>query len=116
MILYRPIFTSAVGAAARARSVAASVPAASAAVWTNPRRLIGFAAETSDLLANAASKLTAKRLDLIAANDITAQDAGFEVSTNRVTFLYADGQKKEFPLLQKDQVAEELIKQVQEWL
>src|ERR1019366_2033813 len=42
VILYRPIFTSAAGAAARVRSVAASVPAASAAVWTNPRRLIGF--------------------------------------------------------------------------
>ncbi|GAB4471673.1 MAG: bifunctional phosphopantothenoylcysteine decarboxylase/phosphopantothenate--cysteine ligase CoaBC [Anaerolineae bacterium] len=49
-----------------------------------PRAVIGFAAETEDLLANARAKLARKKLDLIVANDVTAPDAGFEVDTNRV--------------------------------
>lgn len=81
-----------------------------------PRRVIGFAAETHNLLENAASKLKAKNLDLIVANDVTAPDAGFETSTNRVTLLYPDGRQVPLPLQGKDQVADELITILTEWL
>lgn len=74
--------------------------------------LVGFAAETEDLLENAAAKLRAKGLDLIVANDVSAADAGFEVDTNRVTLLAADGSREEWPLLSKEAVAERLIDRV----
>ncbi len=81
-----------------------------------PLRTIGFAAESQDLLQNAREKLERKQLDLIVANDIGAQNAGFEVETNQVTLLYASGEKQELPTMQKTEVAEALIEQVTEWL
>lgn len=81
-----------------------------------PRRMIGFAAESRDLIENARQKLKSKRLDLIVANDITAEDAGFEVGTNRVTLLFADGRCDSLPLLTKAEVAEIIIQQVSSWL
>lgn len=71
-----------------------------------PKRVIGFAAETEDLLVNAAGKLARKGLDLIVANDVSAADAGFEVDTNRVTLLGADGSVTQLPLLSKFEVAD----------
>ncbi len=81
-----------------------------------PRYTIGFAAESRDLLANAHTKLQAKALDMIVANDINAQDAGFNVDTNRVILLYASDQRpqEELPLLSKDQVAQEVIQRLLE--
>jgi phosphopantothenoylcysteine decarboxylase/phosphopantothenate--cysteine ligase len=70
-----------------------------------PRLTVGFAAETQDLLDNAREKLQRKRLDLIAANDVTAADAGFGADTNRVTLLAADGSAEPLPLMSKDDVA-----------
>lgn len=81
-----------------------------------PRYVIGFAAESQDLLENAQSKLEKKNLDLIVANDITAKDSGFEVRTNRVTLLFAGGHKEELPLMEKDEVAQRIIHQVCLWL
>jgi phosphopantothenoylcysteine decarboxylase/phosphopantothenate--cysteine ligase len=77
-----------------------------------PRVMVGFAAESQDLLANARAKLAAKRLDLIVANDISARDAGFAVATNRVTLLGADGSSAALPLQSKEAVAEAVIAQV----
>lgn len=74
-----------------------------------PRVAIGFAAESRDLLANAREKLASKNLDLIAANDISAPDAGFAVETNRVTLLYKDGRQEFLPLMSKTEVAETII-------
>jgi phosphopantothenoylcysteine decarboxylase/phosphopantothenate--cysteine ligase len=74
-----------------------------------PRVMVGFAAESRDLLENAANKLKSKGLDFIAANDISAQDAGFAVETNRVTLLFADGHKEAFPLMSKTEVAEAIL-------
>ncbi len=71
--------------------------------------VIGFAAESQDLLENAAEKLRSKKLDLIVANDISSRDAGFEVDTNRVTFLFANGTKENLPLMRKTEVAEKII-------
>lgn len=75
-----------------------------------PRLLVGFAAESNDLLANAKDKLASKGLDMIVANDVSAQDAGFEVDTNRVILLTKDGGKEELPLLSKYEVAHKILK------
>ena len=77
-----------------------------------PRVVVGFAAESQDLLENARSKLEAKRLDIIAANDVSATDAGFGVDTNRVTLLYAGGRVEPLPLMTKAQVAEAVLERV----
>lgn len=77
-----------------------------------PFAVVGFAAESRDLLENATAKLTSKGLDFIAANDISAEDAGFAVETNRVTLLYADGRKETLPLMSKSEVAETIIERL----
>jgi len=77
-----------------------------------PRVMVGFAAESRDLLGNANEKLKSKHLDFIVANDISAQDAGFNVETNRVTLLFADGKKESLPLMNKTEVAEVIIEHV----
>jgi phosphopantothenoylcysteine decarboxylase / phosphopantothenate---cysteine ligase len=74
-----------------------------------PHAVVGFAAESRDLIRNAESKLQSKKMDLIIANDITAPNAGFSADTNRVTLLFADGRKTSLPLMGKDEVAETVI-------
>jgi phosphopantothenoylcysteine decarboxylase/phosphopantothenate--cysteine ligase len=74
-----------------------------------PRITIGFAAETQNLIDNALAKLNAKGLDLIVANDVAAQDAGFAVDTNRVTFIGAGGGVEPLALMSKAQVAERVL-------
>ena len=74
-----------------------------------PRVVVGFAAESRDLLENAAHKLESKGLDLIAANDISAENAGFAVETNRVTLIFADGKKESLPLMDKADVADVIL-------
>jgi len=77
-----------------------------------PRLVVGFAAESRDLPENAAEKLKAKHLDLIAANDISAPDSGFEVDTNRITLLYAGGAREELPLMGKEEAAQAIIERI----
>lgn len=77
-----------------------------------PRAVVGFAAESQDLLENARAKLEAKRLDLIVANDITAPDAGFAAETNRVVLLDRAGGVEELPLMSKAAVAETVLDRV----
>jgi phosphopantothenoylcysteine decarboxylase/phosphopantothenate--cysteine ligase len=77
-----------------------------------PHLTIGFAAESENLLANAEQKLKAKRLDMIAANDISATDAGFSVDTNRVTLLFPDGSQESLPLMDKADLAAEILQKV----
>jgi phosphopantothenoylcysteine decarboxylase/phosphopantothenate--cysteine ligase len=74
--------------------------------------VVGFAAESRDLVENASAKLTSKQLNFIAANDISADDAGFAVDTNRITLLYADGRREALPLMGKDEVAEAIVERV----
>jgi phosphopantothenoylcysteine decarboxylase/phosphopantothenate--cysteine ligase len=71
--------------------------------------LVGFAAETENLLANAQAKLERKNLDLIVANDVSAPDAGFAHDTNKVSVLLADGQDIDVPLGSKRTVAEAVL-------
>jgi phosphopantothenoylcysteine decarboxylase/phosphopantothenate--cysteine ligase len=77
-----------------------------------PQVLIGFAAETQDLLSNAAAKLKSKNLDLIVANDVSQSSSGFGADTNQVTLIYPDGQAKPLPLLTKIEVAEKVMAEV----
>lgn len=74
--------------------------------------LVGFAAETSDLLANAQSKLAAKRLDLIVANDVSAPGTGFQHDTNEVTILSADGLQVSVALTDKRSIAAAVLDMV----
>jgi phosphopantothenoylcysteine decarboxylase/phosphopantothenate--cysteine ligase len=67
--------------------------------------LVGFAAETSDLVDNARGKLARKNLDLIVANDVSAEGVGFSHNTNAVTIIGADGSLQEVPLASKHTVA-----------
>ncbi len=71
--------------------------------------LVGFAAETEDLLDHARRKLAAKNLDWIVANDVTAEGAGFDGDTNVVTLLGRDGRELALPLLTKREVAERIL-------
>ena len=77
-----------------------------------PRVVVGFAAESRDLMENASSKLKSKKLDMIAANDISAGDSGFAVETNRVVLLFRDGHREELSLMSKMEVAEILIDRI----
>lgn len=76
------------------------------------RLLIGFAAETDQLLRHAAEKLQRKNLDLIVANDVSCEGAGFDVDTNIVKFLHADGRVEELPRMSKLEVAGELLDRI----
>ena len=73
------------------------------------RIVVGFAAETHDTLTAARRKLTAKRLDLVVANDVTEPGAGFETDTNIVHLLSTDGLDERLPLLSKDEVADRIL-------
>lgn len=77
-----------------------------------PGLVVGFAAESRDLMKNASAKLSSKKLDMIVANDIRAPDSGFAVDTNRVTLLFADGREESLPLMSKAEVAEAIIERV----
>jgi phosphopantothenoylcysteine decarboxylase/phosphopantothenate--cysteine ligase len=72
------------------------------------RVLIGFAAETENVVANALKKLQRKNADLMIANDVSASDAGFDVETNRVTLVSAL-ETIELPLLTKRQAADRIF-------
>lgn len=70
--------------------------------------LVGFAAETDDVLANAREKLARKNCDMIVANDVSRSDAGFGVDTNAVTLITADG-ARELPLMRKREAADGIL-------
>lgn len=74
--------------------------------------LVGFAAETDRLVANAQEKLRRKNLDLIVANDACAMEA----DTNRVALLYCDGRVERLPEMSKARVAGEILKRIQRLL
>jgi phosphopantothenoylcysteine decarboxylase/phosphopantothenate--cysteine ligase len=78
--------------------------------------LVGFAAETSRVRDHAAAKLTAKHLDLVVGNDVSAPDAGFEVDTNRAILLDSHGSVEELPLLPKVALATTILDRVRDRL
>ncbi len=73
------------------------------------RLLVGFAAETRDLVANARRKLQAKGVHLMVANDVTAEGAGFDVDTNIVTLIDRSGRVERLEKMTKEAVAETII-------
>ncbi|MBS1116036.1 MAG: coaBC [candidate division NC10 bacterium] len=76
------------------------------------RILVGFAAETDDLLDNARMKLQRKNLDLVVANNVREAGAGFDVDTNVVTMLDGAGRAETLPLLSKREVADRILDRV----
>jgi phosphopantothenoylcysteine decarboxylase/phosphopantothenate--cysteine ligase len=77
--------------------------------------LVGFAAETENVVANASAKREKKHADLIVANDVSRSDAGFDVDTNAVTIVGADGAEA-LPLQSKSRVAAEILNRVEKLL
>jgi phosphopantothenoylcysteine decarboxylase/phosphopantothenate--cysteine ligase len=71
--------------------------------------VVGFAAETGNLVAEAERKLLAKNLDLIVANDVNRPDSGFAVDTNEVTLVSREGEPQPLPLLSKEEVARRIL-------
>ena len=76
--------------------------------------LVGFAAETDDLIENATSKLRRKRLDLVVANDVSAPGVGYQHDTNAVTLLRADGTHVAVSLADKRSIAKVVLDTVDE--
>jgi phosphopantothenoylcysteine decarboxylase/phosphopantothenate--cysteine ligase len=77
-----------------------------------PRIVIGFAAETNELIKNATQKLHAKKLDLIVANDVSSKDSGFSTDNNRVTLIDAAGKAEALPLASKAEVADRIVERL----
>ena len=76
------------------------------------RILVGFAAETEDAVENAHDKLLRKNLDLIVVNNLNDPEAGFAVSTNRVSIIDHSGAVEELPLMEKEQLAHQILDRV----
>ena len=76
------------------------------------RVLVGFAAETEDLLANAQRKVGAKHLDMIIANDVSEEGIGFRSDENKVMILYEDGRIEDLPQMPKPKLAHEILVRV----
>jgi len=76
--------------------------------------LVGFAAETEDIRANARKKLAEKNLDMIVANDVSGNESGFAVDTNIVRIIQREGTETELPLMKKEKVADEILNRVGE--
>ncbi|MGH8973874.1 MAG: bifunctional phosphopantothenoylcysteine decarboxylase/phosphopantothenate--cysteine ligase CoaBC [Acidimicrobiia bacterium] len=76
--------------------------------------LVGFAAETEQLVEHATAKMAAKRVDLMVANDVSAADSGFEVDTNRAVLITPDGGKTELPNMSKVELAQAIWDRVRE--
>jgi phosphopantothenoylcysteine decarboxylase / phosphopantothenate---cysteine ligase len=85
---------------------------AAAAQKKGDRIVVGFAAETERVAENARKKLAAKNADLIVANDVTAEGAGFDHDTNIVTLLARDGRDLPLPRMSKSEVAQRILDEV----
>jgi len=85
---------------------------AEAAQTKGDRLIVGFAAETDHVAENARKKLAAKNADLIVANDVTAEGAGFDHDTNIVTLFSRDGRDLALPRLSKSEVAQRILDEV----
>jgi phosphopantothenoylcysteine decarboxylase / phosphopantothenate---cysteine ligase len=74
--------------------------------------VVGFAAETHDIEAEARRKMREKQLDLIVANDVNRPDSGFQVDTNEVTLIPREGDAVPLPLVSKEEVAAKILDRV----
>jgi phosphopantothenoylcysteine decarboxylase / phosphopantothenate---cysteine ligase len=78
--------------------------------------LVGFAAETNDVEEYARAKLSKKNADMIIANNVTVEGAGFAGDTNIVTIFRRDGSKRDLPLLSKAETAKEILREIQKMM
>lgn len=78
----------------------------------NGRIIVGFAAETENLIKNAQDKLKRKNADLIVANDISQEGAGFEEDTNIAHFVYGENRTEELPLMPKPLLAQKILDKI----
>jgi phosphopantothenoylcysteine decarboxylase/phosphopantothenate--cysteine ligase len=99
----------------RTRDILADLGRMRARHSTGTPLLVGFAAETSDVVAKARDKRIRKNVDMIVANDVSRADAGFDVDTNAVTIVGPDGEET-VPLLNKSAVASEILDRVERLL
>ena len=76
------------------------------------RIVVGFAAETEDLIANARKKLLEKNLDFIVVNDVTKPGSGFSSDTNQVKILFPSGEVKDLPMISKEEVSQVILDDV----
>jgi phosphopantothenoylcysteine decarboxylase/phosphopantothenate--cysteine ligase len=76
------------------------------------RILVGFAVETENLVENARSKMKKKNMDIIVANDVTKEGAGFGYDTNIIKILSPDGEIESIPLMSKMEVADRILDRV----
>ncbi len=76
-------------------------------------RKVGFAAETDDVVREAARKCRKKKLEFVVANDVLARGAGFGVATNRVTFVFPSGETRALPLMSKRLVAARILDELE---
>jgi phosphopantothenoylcysteine decarboxylase/phosphopantothenate--cysteine ligase len=74
--------------------------------------LVGFAAESEEVLANATKKLRDKNLDMVVVNDVTSEDAGFDSDTNLVKIIHRDGSREDLPIMSKDEVANQILDRI----
>jgi phosphopantothenoylcysteine decarboxylase / phosphopantothenate---cysteine ligase len=82
---------------------------ADVAVGKGDRLIIGFAAETENVAAHARAKLESKQVDVIVANDVTAEGAGFDYDTNVITLYFRNGSEKAFPRMLKIDAAQRIL-------
>jgi phosphopantothenoylcysteine decarboxylase/phosphopantothenate--cysteine ligase len=78
--------------------------------------LVGFAMETKNLLANAREKLKKKNMDLIVANSLREEGAGFQTNTNKITIIDREGDVQSLPVMTKIEAAEKILEKVEELL
>ena len=76
---------------------------------TNGMLVIGFAAETENVIDNAREKLRSKNLDAIIANDVTRADSGFDSATNAITIITRDNDPVELPVMSKSEAADRIL-------
>ena len=74
--------------------------------------VVGFAAETGDIITKAKEKLFKKNLDLVVANDVSLDGAGFDIDTNIVTIIDRDGQAVDYPMMKKEEIANIILDKV----
>ena len=78
----------------------------------NGMLVVGFAAETNDVIGYARSKMEKKGLDMVVANDITKEGAGFNTDTNIATIITSGGEEIEVPLMAKRDLADKILDEV----
>jgi phosphopantothenoylcysteine decarboxylase/phosphopantothenate--cysteine ligase len=80
-----------------------------AASRSNGMLVIGFAAETENVIENATDKLRRKNLDAVVANDVSRPDSGFDTTTNAVTIITKGGSPLELPVMSKREAANRIL-------